>query len=293
MTVLAALALPGFIRPKSTLAERVATLNQRLAPHVEVSLAADNVLTVWLNRADKRNALSFVMMDTLIGLAKTLKTWRDVRAVIIGGRGTSFCAGIDLADLNQSQNLPTLALEFLKPTASRFQRVCLCWRELPIPVIAVTHGHCLGAGLQLALACDVRISARDCQFAIMEAKWGLVPDMGLTQSAFGVVRADVLKELAMTARMFDATDAKAYGVITHISDDPMRDAHALAAELATRSPDAVLASKRLVNTMHTPPAGTLYQEKIWQLKLLMGNNRRRALKKAKDTTVPFLPRQFF
>ncbi|OBX78845.1 enoyl-CoA hydratase [Moraxella atlantae] len=259
---------------------------------MEITLTDTNVLTVWLNRTDKRNALSFAMMDQLVWLAQTLATWRDVRAVIIGGRGASFCAGIDLADLNQSKHLPMLALEFIKPTASRFQRVCLCWRDLPMPVIAVTHGHCLGAGLQLALACDIRLSAPNCQFAIMEAKWGLVPDMGLTQSALGVVRADVLKELAMTARVFDATAAQDYGIITHISDDPMRDAHALAAELATRSPDAVLASKRVVNAMYAQSANVLHQEKIWQLKLLIGNNRRLALKKAKDHAVKFLPRQF-
>ena len=62
-----------------------------------------------------------------------------------------------------------------------------------MPVISVLHGHCLGAGLQLALATDIRIATADCQFAIMEAKWGLVPDMGLTQSAMGVLRADIAK----------------------------------------------------------------------------------------------------
>lgn len=292
MVALAALRLPALIRPKPTLAKRVAALNLRLAPQIEITLTDTNVLTVWLNRTDKRNALSFAMMDQLVWLAQTLATWRDVRAVVIGGRGASFCAGIDLADLNQSKHLPMLALEFIKPTASRFQRVCLCWRDLPMPVIAVTHGHCLGAGLQLALACDIRLSAPNCQFAIMEAKWGLVPDMGLTQSALGVVRADVLKELAMTARVFDAAAAQDYGIITHISDDPMGDANALAAELATRSPDAVLASKRVVNAMYAQSANVLHQEKIWQLKLLIGNNRRLALKKAKDHAVKFLPRQF-
>lgn len=292
MIALAALPLPALIHPKPTLAKRVAALNLRLAPQIEITLTDTNVLTVWLNRTDKRNALSFAMMDQLVWLAQTLATWRDVRAVIIGGRGASFCTGIDLADLNQSKHLPMLALEFIKPTASRFQRVCLCWRDLPMPVIAVKHGHCLGAGLQLALACDIRLSAPDCQFAIMEAKWGLVPDMGLTQSALGVVRADLLKELAMTARVFDAAAAQDYGIITHISDDPMRDAHALAAELATRSPDAVLASKRVVNAMYAQSANVLHQEKIWQLKLLIGNNRRLALKKAKDHAVKFLPRQF-
>src|SRR5699024_10638343 len=103
--------------------------------------------------------------------------------------------------------------------------------------------------LQLALACDVRISSLECQFSIMEAKWGLVPDMGLTQSALGVVRADVLKELAMSARVIDVTAAKKLGLISHCYDAPLEHAKSLAAEFAERSPDAVLASKRVINAM--------------------------------------------
>ncbi|BAV12672.1 hypothetical protein MOSL_2099 [Moraxella osloensis] len=161
-----------------------------------------------------------------------------------------------------------------------------------MPVISVLHGHCLGAGLQLALATDIRIATADCQFAIMEAKWGLVPDMGLTQSAMGVLRADIVKELAMTARIFDGQQAFDYGVVSHLSDTPMEVAKNLVTELSNRSPDAVLASKRIINAMYHTPATTLYQEKLWQIKLLLGQNRKLAVKKAKDETVKFIGRQF-
>lgn len=274
------------------LGKRLANINATIAPDIRLEASEDASLTLWLTRSDKRNALSFVMMDKLIDLARILSTWTDVRAVIIAGEGKSFSTGIDLADLNNPKNLANIAWELAKPWQSKFQKVCLVWRELPMPVISVLHGHCLGAGLQLALASDFRFATPDCQFAIMESKWGLVADMGLTQTAFGQLKPDVVKELAMTAETFDSQQALDYGVISAISDKPMENAEQLIAEIVTRSPDAVLASKRIVNAMyHTSPV-TLYQEKLWQIKLLIGNNRKLAVKKAKDQMVQFLARQF-
>ena len=254
---------------------------------------ADEVLTVSLNRPDKKNAMSLRMMRELIDVAERLKKDHSIRSVIINGAGDSFCAGIDLSDLNNPKNAMMGLYELLKPTQSIFQRVCLIWREVPVPVIVVTQGYCIGAGMQLALACDFRISTPDCQFAIMEAKWGLVPDMGLTQSALHVLPVDVLKELTMTARLIDAKQAEQLHLVTHIDDTPYERAHALATEIATRSPDAVLASKRVINQMTKQSFCALYQEKMWQLKLMGGGkNRKLAIKKAKDNSVQFLKRQF-
>lgn len=252
----------------------------------------DNILTVSLNRPEKKNAMSFAMMRELIALAQDLKSDRQVRAVILTGEGSSFCAGIDLGDLSHPKHRAFGLWELVKPWQSMFQRVCLIWRDMPVPVIAAVHGHCIGAGLQLVLAADVRISTPDCQLAILEGKWGLVPDMGLTQAAYGVVRADVLKELAMSARLLDGQQAQSLGLVTHVHDNPIELAEQLAAEFANRSPDAVLASKRVINHMYQQSACTLYQEKMWQLKLMLGENRKLAVKKAKDQAVKFAKRQF-
>lgn len=254
---------------------------------------SNDVLTVTLNRPDKKNAMSLNMMRELINVAETLKKDRSIRAVIINGAGNTFCAGIDLGDLNSPKNALFGLYELLKPNQSIFQRVCLVWREVPMPVIIATHGYCIGAGMQLAFACDIRITSPDCQFSILEAKWGLVPDMGLTQSALHVVRADVLKELTMTARMVPAAEAAELGLVTHVDDAPYERAQALAAELIERSPDAVLAGKRVINYMTKQSGCALYKEKMWQLKLMGGGrNRKLAIKKAKDSSVTFLKRQF-
>lgn len=251
-----------------------------------------NILTLTLYRPEKKNAMSFAMMHELIAVARHIRQDKRLRAVIINGADNSFCTGIDLNDLNQPKNQAYALWELIKPSQSLFQQVCLIWRELPIPVIAVLEGHCIGAGLQLALACDVRISHPECQLSIMEAKWGLVPDMGITQAALGVVRADVLKELAMSARIIDGNEAKQLGLVSHISDSPLEHAQMLAAEFAERSPDAVLASKRVINAMYQQSSLTLYKEKLWQLKLMLGYNRKLALKKVKTSSTEYAKRQF-
>ncbi len=250
------------------------------------------ILTLSLNRPDKKNAMSFAMMRELILVAKRVSADKHIRAVIVDGSEHTFCSGIDLQDLNAPKNQAFAIWELIKPWQSLFQKVCLVWQDLPVPVIGVLEGHCLGAGLQLALAFDSRISHPDCKFAIMEAKWGLVPDMGLSQSAVGIVRLDVLKELAMSARVIDSSTALKAGLISHCHEDPMAAALALAEEIIARSPDAVLASKRVVNQLYSPNPISLYQEKLWQLKLMLGRNQKLAVKKAKEASVKFTPRQF-
>ena len=250
------------------------------------------ILTVTLHRPTKKNAMSFAMMHELCDIATRVQADKDIRTVIINGAEGTFCAGIDLSELNQPKNKAFALWELIKPKQSLFQRVCLIWQEVPVPVIAVLEGHCIGAGLQLALACDVRISHPDCKLSIMEAKWGLVPDMGLTQSALGIVRADRLKELAMSARLIDGRQAEHWGLVSHCSESPLLHAQNLAAEFAQLSPDAVLASKRIINSMYQQSAMTLYKEKLWQVKLMLGRNRKRALKKVKDASTTFSYRQF-
>lgn len=251
-----------------------------------------NIVTITLNRPNKKNAMSFKMMQELIEVAMHVNKDKQLRAVIIVGAEATFCAGIDLGDLNHPKNQVYALWELIKPWQSLFQRVCLIWRDLSVPVIAVLEGHCIGAGLQLALACDIRVSHPDCKLSIMEAKWGLVPDMGLTQSALGIVRADVLKELAMSARIIDAVEGKQMGLISHCDESPLEHAKLLAEEFAQRSPDAVLASKRIINSMYGQSALTLYLEKVWQIKLMLGHNRKLALRKVKQASTVFASRQF-
>lgn len=252
----------------------------------------DGVATVWLNQPEKKNAIGFAAMRALVDAAKSVRADKTVRVVVLAGRGQTFCAGIDLADLNNPANRKIAMWELIKPGRSLFQAAALVWQDLPVPVVCAIEGHCLGAGVQLALGADIRIATAQSQWAILEARWGIVPDMGISRTAQGVVRQDVLRELTYSGRVFSGQEAHAYGLVSHVSDNPLDSAYALAAELATRSPDAHVAAKRVLQTMQTKPLKTLRMEKIWQIKLLTGKNQRRAVKKDRDPQTTYLPRQF-
>ncbi|NCI79945.1 crotonase/enoyl-CoA hydratase family protein [Acinetobacter kanungonis] len=252
----------------------------------------NGIATVSLNRPEKRNAMSFALLNELVKVANQLKKDRSIRCVILTGEANVFSAGIDLADLNNPKNKAYAAWELVKPGQSLFQKAFLIWQELPVPVIAALEGFCFGAGMQLALAADIRIAHPDTQMSIMESRWGLVPDMGLSRSLKGVIGLDLAKELTLTARIFDANYAKQIGLVTHLSETPLQQAQALAEEMLQRSPDALAAAKQVLDAMEHQPRKSLRLEKIWQLKLLLGKNSQLARKKDKQPEVQFVPRQF-
>lgn len=252
----------------------------------------NGIATVFLNRPDKRNAMSFALLKELVKTADKIRQDRSIRCVILIGEAQVFSAGIDLADLNNPKNKAYAAWELIKPGQSLFQKAFLIWQELPVPVIAAIEGYCFGAGMQLALAADIRIAHPQTQMSIMETRWGLVPDMGLTRTIKGIIGVDLAKELSLTARIFDAEYAKEIGLVTHLSETPLEKAQQLAEEIIQRSPDAVAAVKQVLDAMEHNPKKSLRLEKIWQLKLLLGKNSLIARKKDKNPEVKFLPRQY-
>jgi enoyl-CoA hydratase/carnithine racemase len=218
---------------------------------------SNGIADVRLNRADKRNALDGAMFSALAEAGEALKTRGDVRAVVLSGEGASFCAGLDFSSFQsmadgggagggsrQSGDPSALAEGRITHLG---QQCAWVWQEVPVPVIAAVHGHALGGGIQIALGADIRIVHPDTQLSVREVHWGLVPDMTGTLTLAGLVRADVAKELVFTARLFDGREAFDLGLATRLSETPREDAMAMAAEIAGRSPDAVRASKRLLN----------------------------------------------
>ena len=252
----------------------------------------DGIATVSLNRPEKRNAMSFDLLRELVKVAEKIKKDRSIRCVVLTGEAQVFSAGIDLSDLNDPKNKFYAAWELVKPGQSLFQKAFLIWQELPVPVIAAVEGFCFGAGMQLALAADIRIAHPDTQMSIMESRWGLVPDMGLTRSLKGLIGIDLAKELSLTARIFDGNYAQQIGLVTHLDQQPLSKALSLAQEMQQRSPDALVAVKRVLDAMQNTPNKALRLEKIWQLKLLLGKNSILARKKDKNPEVQFQPRQY-
>ena len=118
-------------------------------------------------------------------------------------------------------------------------------QDLPVPVIAAIEGVAYGAAMQLALAADFRLAAPDARLSIREAKWGLIPDMGISQSLPRLMRADHAKELIMTGRVVTAEEAAALGLVTRVVAEPVAAARAMAAALVARSPDALAAASHI------------------------------------------------
>jgi enoyl-CoA hydratase/carnithine racemase len=215
----------------------------------------EHVATVTLARPDKHNALDPPMFDGIVAAAERVAGEPRVRAVVLHGEGPSFCSGLDLASMMSSGDGVAGPLEELGgEVPNRFQRVAYDWVTLPVPVIAAVHGNCLGGGLQIALGADIRIATPDARMSVMEVKWGLIPDMSLSQTLPRLVRADVAKELVYTARLFGGEEAHRLGIVTRLAADPLAAAHELAHEIAGRSPDAVRAAKRLLNESWARPS---------------------------------------
>lgn len=230
----------------------------------------DDIAIVSLNRGEKYNALDMAMFDGITGTVAKLKENKSIRAVILKGNGKGFCAGLDMVSvLKNPLNAHTLLKKEAHEVSNLAQDVGYLWRSLPVPVIAVTHGSCFGGGMQIALGADFRYSTTDCRFSIMEAKWGLIPDMSLSVTLRELTRIDIAKELVMTGRIFSAEQALDYGLITKISEAPLEDALEFAKQLSVRSPDAVMYGKKLLNeTWVTDDKSALDLESAYQKKLL-------------------------
>ncbi|MBV1918877.1 MAG: crotonase/enoyl-CoA hydratase family protein [Sphingomonadaceae bacterium] len=217
----------------------------------------DGVADVRLDRPAKHNALNPTLMNALEEVLDYLSSHEALRCVVLSGEGRSFCSGFDITVLGSG------GIEPLGPRThgitNHAQHCSWGWRELPVPVITALHGHCYGAGLQIAMGADIRIAAPDARLSVMEMRHGLVPDMGLFALARGLVRDDQLRELVYTAREFSGEEAARLGFVTRTDEAPRDAAKALARQIAQASPAAVAAAKRLLGRLYDDTAAGLHQ----------------------------------
>ena len=252
--------------------------DQQLASEVEQRVRVrveEHVATVTLTRPEKHNALDTPMFMAILAAAEQVAAEPSIRAVVLHGEGKSFCSGLDVAAVMSAQDGVQGADSALsEPVPNRMQRVAYDWVTLPVPVIAAIHGNCLGGGLQIALGADIRIAHPDARLSVAEVKWGLIPDMSLTQTLPRLVAIDVAKELTFTARVLAGEEAHRIGLVTRVDEDPLAAAQLLAREIAGRSPDAVRAAKRLLGeTWGLPPQESLTLEAALQRRLIGSPNQ--------------------
>jgi enoyl-CoA hydratase/carnithine racemase len=249
-----------------------------------LSIAIDGgIADVRLTRGDKHNGLDAAMYEALVDGAARVAATPGVRVAVISGDGPSFCAGLDFKAIMAGTGLqPERAFAREDGGVANFaQRSTYDWQRLEVPVIAAVHGACLGGGLQLALAADIRIAAPDARLSVMEIRYGLVPDMGLTQTLPDLVGIDVAKELTLSGRTVEADEALRIGLVTRTAQDPRAEALALAAEIAAKSPDAVRGAKRVLDgSWREPPEIGLRLEAETQQRLIGSPNQLAAVQAA-------------
>ncbi len=224
----------------------------------------NHIAKMTLNRPEKRNAMSFEMLEKLIENIHAFENYTDVRFIVIKGEGQSFCAGMELADLaGIIENKSADYREILRRTILYGQTSTNVVETCTKPVIAAIHSHCVGGGVDLACACDIRLASRDALFSVRETKLALVADLGTLQRLPKIVGEPWARELSLTGRNFSGEEALNIGFITHLCED--RDAlYAKADEIATEIADnSPLAVQGVKDTMrfssdHGVEAGLRY-----------------------------------
>ncbi len=248
----------------------------------------NHIAHVRMLRADKHNALDWQMFQAIANAARRLHDENEVRVVVISGDGKSFCSGLDFPSFMTGEVKIDAAFERQnsEDIANNAQAMAYEWQQLRMPVIAALQGFCYGGGCQLALGADIRIAKPDTRMSIMETKYGLIPDMAITQTITRLTRIDVAKELTYTGRVVDAREAFDLGLITRIEEDSLGEAMKLAAEIANKSPDATRAAKKLFNDAWLAPAAEALKLEETLQKSIIGQPNQMAAVQAAMTKQP-------
>lgn len=210
------------------------------------------VAIVWLDREEKYNAMSSAVWLAIPQALEEIVSDSDIGALVIAGRGKHFCVGVDLAETAINPQKTAKADSQAKANLQQleitngFQKAISAVADCPLPVIGVIHGFCLGAGVDLITACDIRIASADAVFSVRETRIGLVADVGTLQRLPKILNAGHVAELAYTGKDIDAQRAEKIGLINDVYDTSelaLQAGLAMANEIAANSPMAVRGTK--------------------------------------------------
>jgi enoyl-CoA hydratase len=213
-----------------------------------------HVATLWLDRPEQRNAMGPAFWADLPVAMAELDEDPEVRAVVLAARGPHFTAGLDLAAMageltgGGGSSTAARARRFLG-TVTRLQRSISSVERCSKPVVAAIQGACIGGGVDLVTACDIRLCSADATFSVRETRLAMVADVGTLQRLPRIVGRGHATELALTGRDFDAEHARRIGLVTDVAADAgavQAAAHAVAREIAASAPLAVQGTKHVL-----------------------------------------------
>jgi enoyl-CoA hydratase len=229
-----------------------------MAPTSEVlTLERDaHVATLWLDSPERRNAMGPALWADLPKMMEEISDDDDIRAVVIAAKGPAFTVGLDLKTMGSAvaggdgggtseAARRKAALRGIKRLQASINAIADC----PKPVIAAVHGWCIGGGIDLICACDIRLASSDSTFSVRETKIAIVADLGTLQRLPGIVSRGHVAELAYTGKDITADRAAEIGLVNQVlpdSDACHKVAHEMAAEIAANSPLAVQGTKAVL-----------------------------------------------
>jgi enoyl-CoA hydratase/carnithine racemase len=231
---------------------------------VHVSFSSDvlelkvdgHVATLWLNRPEARNALGRSLWHDLPLAAEAIDDDDDVRVVVLAARGPHFTVGLDLKEMGGgltdggSRTSVARANRQAYEGIRRLQDSVTALADLRVPVVAAVHGYCIGGGVDIICAADIRLAASDAVFSVREAKVAIVADLGTLQRLPKIVSAGHVAELALTAKDIDAARAAAIGLVNHVCEgsavEVLEAAYEMADAIAANSPLAVQGTKAVL-----------------------------------------------
>jgi enoyl-CoA hydratase len=225
----------------------------------------DAIATVWLDRPEARNAMGHDLWRDLPRAMAEVSADEGIRAVVVAAKGPHFSVGLDLKAMGglltgSGDPAPDAAVESAPPSLAvrsararndilRFQAAITAVAACPKPVIAAVHGYCIGGGVDLIAACDIRLASADAIFSVREAKVAIVADLGSLQRLPAIIGAGHLAELAFTGKDIDAEGAQRIGLVNDVAadfDEVIKAARELAREIAANSPIAVQGTKAVL-----------------------------------------------
>ncbi len=243
-----------------------------------------HVAVVWLDRADKLNAMGHEFWAELPDIMDALGADSEVRAVVIAGRGKALTVGLDLVafgpklatgiggDEGSAVNRRMASMAEIK----KLQRTFTAIAECPKPVIVAIHGYCLGGGIDMITACDIRLAAEDAVFSVRETKLAMVADVGTLQRLPKIVDPGRVAELVYTGKDFDAAEAHEMGLVSRVypdADTVQKEALAMAHEIAANSPLAVQGAKAVLRaTANRSVDEALDYVALWNAAYLQSND---------------------
>ncbi len=231
------------------------------SPVLRIEAGDEGVATLWLDRAEARNAMGVDLWRDLPRAMAVLSGDDSVRAVVVAAQGPHFSVGLDLKAMGGlltgggsggggggSASMAARARSG-RTEVLRLQDAITAVARCPKPVLAAVHGYCIGGGVDLIAACDIRLASADAVFSVREAKMAIVADLGSLQRLPAIIGAGHVAELAFTGKDISAERAKEIGLVNDLAADAAgvhKAAHALALEIAANSPIAVQGTKAVL-----------------------------------------------